>query len=713
MKTIFSIFKRDVKKIFTNPMAIILAVGVAILPSLYAWINIAANWDPYGPDSTGNMQVAVIIEDKGNTYKGIDINVGQKIEDSLKGNNVIDWQFVDKETGLSGVEASKYYAAIYVPENFSESLTSIVTDKFTQPKITYYANEKKNAIATKITDKVVQTVQTTVNQQYVETVVKLLGNVIGVATEATKDSSKESMVGLDDELEQARDFLKTVKDSINSFTDVVEISEELSDSFSSDELKKLLDDSNKTIDDTKEAVKFTKATVDTIVSSIDVVLEDVQETMQSVIDDIDDMIDKPQEELVEELDAINLVLSQMSSRLTIISETLTDINDNLPVKLDAITKLVEKIDKVNDSIKGIISVIDDIKTEAVTKENLKLIKAKLNNMLTLVNDIVTTYKSEVKDAIETGVNDAMDILADLSNLITAIDSDLPNVSKFVSAVSDMLDESGNLIGGLNRILDDCDKQLADFQKEIKGLSDSEVFNTISNLTGKSDSVGTFLACPVQIETDKVYSVPNYGSAMAPFYTTLAIWVGAIILVALLKTDVKKKKELGGNVKYYHEYFGRGIIFILFAILQATIICLGDIFFLHVELQHPLMFLLAGIWASIVYSLFIYSIVSAFGDIGKAVAVIMLVIQLGASGGTFPIDVTPEFFQAVHPYAPFTFIINAMRECLCGTYGSDYWLDLLKLGAYIIVALFIGLVLKWLFKNPIKFFTKKIEETDIF
>ncbi len=201
--------------------------------------------------------------------------------------------------------------------------------------------------------------------------------------------------------------------------------------------------------------------------------------------------------------------------------------------------------------------------------------------------------------------------------------------------------------------------------------------------------------------------------MAPFYSTLAIWVGAMFLVALVKTNVKKKKEISPLIKPHEEYFGRALLFVGFAIIQSLIICLGDLYFLKIQCYHPLKFLFAGVLASVVYSLFIYSLVYTLGDIGKAVGVIMLVVQIGGSGGTFPIDVTPDFFISINPYIPFTFVIEAMRECICGTYGNNYWIDLLKLLTYAVAALVIGLPLKAIVKKPIKFFEKKIEQTGLF
>ena len=145
-------------------------------------------------------------------------------------------------------------------------------------------------------------------------------------------------------------------------------------------------------------------------------------------------------------------------------------------------------------------------------------------------------------------------------------------------------------------------------------------------------------------------------------------------MALVKPKVANKKEIG-NIKPREEYFGRSLIFLTISLVQGLIICLGDLYFLKIQCYHPIKFIFAGLCASFVFTFFIYSLVAAWGDIGKAVAVIMLVVQLGGCGGTFPIDVTPAFFRAINPYLPYTFVIDALRECVCGTYGNNYWICL--------------------------------------
>lgn len=203
--------------------------------------------------------------------------------------------------------------------------------------------------------------------------------------------------------------------------------------------------------------------------------------------------------------------------------------------------------------------------------------------------------------------------------------------------------------------------------------------------------------------------------MAPFYTILSIWVGAIILCAMLKvtiSDREKAHVLGlgdtlpriagpsgpGNASRWglrldHEYFGRYTIFALLALLQGTLVCLGDMYFLGVQANHALQFLAVGWLAALVFSNIVYTLTVSFGDIGKAVAVVLLVMQVAGSGGTFPIETLPKFFQMLYPFLPFPHAIDAMHAAMAGSYGNEYLLDMVYLALFLIPSLLLGLVLR--------------------
>ncbi len=709
MKMIFKIFKRDIKKIFRNSMAIILAIGLAVLPSLYAWFNIYANWDPYG--STGNMQVAVINNDEGAVIKTFTVNVGSQIETNLKANDLIDWQFVSKEEGINGVKAGKYYAAIEIPSGFSNSLTSIMSSEFKQPQIVYYANEKKNAIATKITDKVVQTVQTEVNESFITTIVNLMNQVFGFVLDENDISGGAIFNKISNEINETKASVADLNNSIGTFSDISELLKQLGSSMSSEKVSNLLNSTNDVINDTSDVVKITQSSVSGVVDNIGTLLSGVTSSLDNAAEIVENF--SPDQNSVEVLKTAAQTCTNMATVMDTVCTMLNQLNQSLPNPITAIDDLVKTLTE-NAVVLRDLGVKLNAAADGAYEGTLSDIAASIREVSASLKASMNDYNNTVKPQAEKMVSNLLSTLDSASKMIGLLDDDVPTVDTLIKTLNASLDSGVGLFGSLQSMLKNFENELDNLSEKIDTLSNSEEFNTFLNVMSENaDKLGEFIACPVQVETDKIYGIDNYGSAMAPFYSTLAIWVGAVILIAIINTNVKHKKELGAPVKPYQEYFGRGLLFIAFAIVQALIVCLGDLYFLGIQCYHPVKFLFAGCFAAVVYAMLIYSLAYTFGDIGKAAVVVLLVIQIGGSGGTFPIDVTPKFFQAINPYLPYTFVINAMRECVCGTYGGDYWLDLLKLSAYILIALLIGLVLKIPFRKPIRFFNKKIEETDVF
>ena len=709
MKNIFKIFNRDLKSIFTNSMAIILAVGLAVIPSLYAWFNIFANWDPYG--STGNMQIAVVIEDEGYKFRDIEINVGEEIKTNLEANDLIDWQFVSKEAATKGIEAGKYYAGIEIPSGFSKSLTSIVSDDFKQPSITYYANEKKNAIATKITDKVVQTVQQEVNESFVTTVINVVSSLINVMADATESGVVDTFGDLQEKLATASETVNTVQKSVDSFGNILTLSQTLGEALSDDDLKAVLEKSNKLIDSGTDMTALLQSSINGITSYVDVALTDVTGGLSEaskVIGKISSASDKAQKPIAEATEKLLKVKAQLEA----IRETLKTVKEFLPSDLPAMNTLISRLDNRIARVDRILALLSKA-SDGSTKAEINNIISKIDSLSGDITTVSSDYKTKVKPVIDENLSSLIDLLAVTGDLVSNLNGDLPALEAAADTVGTSVKSGEELVSTIDTLLSNIKKQIDSLSKKLDGLGDSEIVNTVKNLSGKhTDELGAFLACPVTVKTDKVYGIENYGSAMAPFYSTLAIWVGAMVLIAVVKTNIKKKKEIG-NVRIYQSYFGRMLTFLLFSVTQALIICLGDLYFLKIQCYHPFKFILAGVVAAVAFTVFVYSLGFTFGDIGKSVGIIFLVIQIGGSGGTFPIDVTPNFFRVLNPYMPFTFEINAMRECVCGTYANDYWIDLLKLSAYIGVGLIIGLGVKFLVKKPIRFFEKSVEKTGLF
>lgn len=710
MKNIFKIFTRDLKKIFTNSMAIILAVGLCILPSLYAWFNIYANWDPYG--STGNMMVAVINEDEGASYKGLTIDVGAQIVENLKANDLIDWQFLDKEEAVEGIKSGKYYAGIEIPQGFSKSLTSIMTSEFEQPQITYYANEKKNAIATKITDKVVQTVQTEVNESFVVTVVDMINSLLGTIVEESQATGTNMFENLEQEIKTAKDSVNAIQTTIDGFENVMSLVNNLNTSLDDKELAEVLDNADMLIENTEDVIDAAQQTTGAMLTSLGTVMSNVSASLDSAASVVSSVGSKVTDSSVSALKKTSSDLTKLKTEIDKVSALLTEINKALPIPISDIDRLTAKLNNASSELAELIGTVDTI-AAGNYKGDVKAVADKITKLSASITGISNDYTSNIEPKLKDTISSLITTLGNMSDIVSALDKDMPSVNSMVSALKDSVKAGDTMIGSINTLLATASNQLDNLYSKLDHLGQSDVVNAIVNLTeGNSDELGEFLACPIKVNTDKVYGIENYGSAMAPFYTTLAIWVGGMFLVAVLKTDVKGKKEFN-RLKPHQEFFGRGLTFVCLSLIQSIIICLGDLVFFKIQCYHPFKFILAGCITALIYSIFIYSLAYTFGDIGKALAVIILVVQIGGSGGTFPIDVTPSLFQNLNPFLPFTFTIEAMRECICGTYGNDYWIYLLKLCAYLLAALVIGLLIKTIVKKPIRFFTKRIEETGLF
>ncbi|MEG1584067.1 MAG: YhgE/Pip domain-containing protein, partial [Anaerovorax sp.] len=198
-------------------------------------------------------------------------------------------------------------------------------------------------------------------------------------------------------------------------------------------------------------------------------------------------------------------------------------------------------------------------------------------------------------------------------------------------------------------------------------------------------------------------------AMTPFYTTLCLWVGALILCALLTTSAKNA-DFAFTMK--QEFFGKWLLFAFLAMLQGVVVALGDMFVLGIHVAHPTIFVALAAFYSLVFITIVYTFVAQLGNVGKAMGVILLVIQIAGSGGTFPIEVTPTYFQSIYAILPFTYGIDGMREAVAGIVPENLRTDVLVLGMYLGAFLLLGLVSKhWIRKATFKF-NHKLEESGI-
>ena len=579
MKNICNIFLADWKRISKNVVAVVVVIGLAILPALYAWFNILSNWDPYGQEATSRIKVAVASADKGAMVDGISINMGQNIIDALQTNNTIGWVFDDDtEAAVNGVYAGDYYAALIMPEDFSEKMTSFLTEDMSHPQIEYYTNQKKNAIAPKITDKAKTAVQQQVNSTFISTVAESLVK----AADGVDDAAKEHG----------------------------------------------------------------------ITSGSQTVLDVVTTKMELVS---------------RQLEAYDTILTALISVTDSASSAINMAGQASPDMSQTVLGNQRALDAMQDILK-----------------------------ITSAGNIIN---SGVSGDLADGLGRISGTMDSIIGIYAQADGNIGRFSSLISSTRINLQDTKSILNELQEELDETLTQLND-------IRDSGNYEMLLRLIGlDADQLGSFISSPVEIETEKIYPVENYGSAMASFYTVLSIWVGALILVAIIHVGVKPQKE-HPQFSHTEAFFGRYITFFLIGQAQALLVTLGDLYYIGIQCVSPFKFWLAAAITSFVFSIFMYSLTVAFGNVGEALAVVIMVIQVAGAGCTFPIEVLPEVYRKIYEYLPFTYAMNAMKETVGGQYGMDYWKYLGILLIFSVISVFIGLVVA----IPCKKLNEKIEHS---
>lgn len=735
MRNIIAILKRDLSRIRGSVVALIVAVGLVIVPTLYAWFNIAGSWDPYG--NTGNLKVAVANSDDGymSDLIPVRVNIGDTVVSALRENDQLDWRFVSESDAVEGVRSGEYYAAVVIPENFSSRMMTVFSSDAEHAEIVYYENQKANAIAPRVTDKAASTVR----QQIDETFAKTISDV-GLATTSSLlefmdgDQIAAYAGNLSGTLAGAITTLRDASGSVDEFAGLLQSSTGLLDSTSD-----LLASAGTANKDAEALVGDAKTGLSGMHDALDAAVAAINQSLKDSAGDYDAAAKAIDEAFGSADEHVSLTVTQLRDASADVAKRASDMRDvqgnilaverdvegsDLPEKLKA--ELVQKIDIVANAVgnvanqqellaKHLSDAAASLETGAAdARAKAQAVKDGIAEAKGSIGGVKDSYNATLKQQI----SDLSDAVADVarrgSDMADDLGATVTDLSRAASTLSDDL-------AGAHAVLTDASADLVsaadDLQRLKEGLDTAVTsgdLDRVRELIGSDPAaLADALAAPVALDRQAVYHIKNYGSAMAPFYTTLSIWVAGIILAAMLKANVDEAdvKALG-NPRLHELYLGRYAFFALLAFAQATLVCAGDLLFFGIQCEHPFQFMLVGWLAGFVFSNMIYTLTVSFGDIGKAIAVVLLVMQVAGSGGTFPIEMTADFFQAVYPFLPFTHVINAMHAAMAGAYGMEFWIELGTLALYLIPSLALGLV----FRRPViranRWIIEKLEETKL-
>lgn len=845
MKNIWIIFTQDVKKLVRQPFALIIIIGLCIIPALYAWFNIFANWDPYA--NTGGIPVAVTSLDQDYTMSdGTVVNMGDSVLESLHDNTSVSWVFLDTEDEvIEGVEAGTYYAGIVISKNFTYSMYNVFSDDFENPTLVYYQNQKANAIATKITDTVASTLQTTINKTFIQVAATTIFEESNTVSDDLEN--QEYVETFQQKLITLNDNLKSYSTMIDSFLEgntqleaaITHVNYEVP------KMQDKLDTTAENLQDSSNSLSSSRATLSTFSSNIDASMTNINNSLTAIDNSLaNTALASDTEQAVKDLNQtakdINTLNGQVSDLINVLTQTrIQDIEKaspspapttapdatatpdvtsapdatstpdvtttpdatatpevtgtpsetetpgatstpgatatpeatNTPVatstpetqaaagggdgtgtggtpatdggqtdlqalsdaaasvadalnagmsneQIDAAIKALQAMQKEMDLMNTVIGSVLDATSDSSAQQAKNTVNSSLSNIRSVVASCQTSvtnmqniYKNQLVPQMESVLQTMSDALSQVTGLINSLSNTMGNIGTMLTGVQDAMNGTTTTLVQIQDVVDGITGKIDTLCANLDGATEEEALDMIISFLGADpDSIGEYFASPVTMETVAIYPVATYGSAMTPFYSTLAIWVGSTVLVALVK--VKPTPKGLKNVQSYQLYFGRLLLFWVLGQIQAAIIAAGDLWLIGVNIVEPGLFFLAASFTATAFSLLIYSMTLAFGDVGKAICVIIMVLQIAGSSGTFPIELLPEVYQKIYIFFPFPYAISAMREALAGMYGTAYMEALAKLILFMIAGLLVGLVIRIPFVRINHFVEERMEDTHI-
>lgn len=756
---VFQIYTKDIRNIVTNWVVAVIVGGLIFLPSLYAWLNIYASMDPYA--HTSNMKIAIVNEDTGTTVRNEAINVGNEVIENLKTNESFTWELDNEKQAMEHLKNGDYFAMIVIPSDFSQKLTSILTDQPIKAHIDYYVNEKKNPIAPKITSKGASVLTQQVSSEFVSTVNGTLFSIFNtIGLEMERDipdfrkfenyvftieqhlpdinsflgqaslEGKEADQLLNRALTQipqveqlTTNGLTTIQKGLNLVNEADALFNELSPLIKkdvqtvqniaqhfTDMINKLnsIDLDSSSIAQTKEALKNQLSTSKENIAHSIQTLEALQKLIQA------DTLTRNQ--LQDSLDNIITSLQQSNAQDNQqIIKQLTGIRDalqNNPSFTDSTLNALKDLQQLNTLHADILTKIEQLQPidKEVIQQDIIAIQKMAQNATANLQKFLVYYNDHLEPQIRSTLSSAKSTLSSASSMLTV-------VKQFIPQATDKLTQAKNTLGTANNALQKIQGEFPTLSTKIKDLAtklrtlenEADISEIVQLLKNDVNAERDFFEEPIKLKEHRIFPIANYGTAMTPFYTVLSIWVGCLLLISLLSVNLHENSPYSIR----EIYFGRLLTFATFSIIQTLIITIGDTFLVDGSIQAPTYFILFGLLISVVFVTVVYTLVSVFGNVGKALAIVMLVLQIAGSGGTYPVELLPRFFQIINPFLPFTYAIEMMREAVGGIIWSTVWIDLLFLVGFWIVFILFGFFLKKLLSEKIEHFMNKTRGLDIF
>ena len=725
MKAVWEIFRADLSRAHRSVISMVVVLGLVVLPSFFAWFNISASWDPFA--NTKNLRIAIANTDKG--YKSdlipLEVNIGNRVVSALRTNEQFNWVIDSEEQAIEKTRSGEYYAAVVIPPDFSqEMLTFFSSDAHSTP-LTYYINEKKNGLAPKIAGQGAERVSSQINQVFARTVAEIAVDTASSLSDSLSDPTNSR-------LESTSQRLNAAATSADAYAGLIASSVQLVDS-----TQTMIASASKVRDPLESAANNASASVDQIsagasqaASALSSAVSASAQSLEALSASIDDVYSRGGSSVTSAVATLRSQASSVGNQATQylhVKETLAHL-PGTPISQDVLDRLQASADRLSALQNAINKLADDMeKNVADAGANRQDVK----NLVGQAQSAISNLKSDVDSTLRPQ-------LEQLSGTINSATSSMENLRAQLSAASSSVNDGSNGVreglsklqstfSGIGTQLREASQKIADIHNKLNDALESGNLAKVRTIIGSDpQALAVALAAPVGVTTIPVYPVDNFGSQMAPFYTALALWVGSVLMIITIRSDVTTENVVEGldsshpAVEYFKRhrlglwegFLGRYLIFGLIALTQATILSLGLLFFVKIQHVHPWLFMFTAWAIALVFSFLLYTFIATFGNAGKALGVLFLVLQITGAGGSFPLAILPDFFRSISPYLPATHGITALRAAIAGYSGGEYVDAMLLLGVFVLVAALLGFGLRPLLIKRTRLLVEKLESTKL-
>ncbi len=728
MRNIWKLFVGDVRRLTSNVVSIIIVIGLVVIPGLFTWFNVAASWDPFS--NTGNLKFAVANNDEG--YKSdlipLKINVGDQVVNTLRANSQLDWTFTSEKDAIDGTKSGKYYAAVVIPENFSTRMMTFFTADGDHATLTYYNNEKKNALAPKITGQGADTVAAQINETFSETLTSIALEIASQLADAIDDPETQNQLSkFNGNITQ---FAQSLNDSATTLRTFVSLTSSAQTMLNSSnqllgQVKSNTKDAKKQLKESSSNVSDLTDALSTSTQALSTALDNSANGLATVSDDVDSLFSNAGTQAGDTSSALRNQASNISTHAESYQKVYDSVDElskseYLPEAAKSAlelfkTNLSSTIEQLNNLAASINESADriDAKVSDATQEK-EQVKQLIDQAKSSVGNVKTSYDDELKPQLDNIASSISTLSTSLTNAASSLKSALGDLNSTTSTVNSQLTSLQDTLNSTAETLDNSAGKLSEFSAKLSEALNSGDLNSIKEvLSTDTETLASTLAAPVALKRTAVFPVENFGSQMTPFYTFLPLWVGSLLLAVTLKTTVSRKtrKQLG-DPKPHQLFLGHYGVFGLISLMQSTFSLGGSLLFLRVQAVHPWLFMLTGWVSGLVFSFFVYTLVVSFGNVGKAIGVIYLVVQISGSNGAYPLSLLPGIITKISPFLPVTHSITALRAAIGGIYNNDYWQAIGSLLLFIPPMLIIGLLLRIPLIKFNRWYVEKVESTKV-